>query len=72
MANKHVETPCYFTGEVDMETADVWHYPESNKVTTKCPACSNIVSINQVNKRLRKHNGISIAPDQREFIHNFE
>jgi hypothetical protein len=72
MANRHVEYPCYYTGEVDLDTAEVWLYPESSKITTRCPACNNLVSVNQVNKKLRKHNGVSVAPNERDLIHSFE
>jgi hypothetical protein len=72
MANRHVEYPCYYTGEVDLDTAEVWLYPESSKITTRCPACNNLVSVNQVNKKLRKHNGVSVAPNERGLIHSFE
>lgn len=69
MANKHIINPCSFTGEIDETVSTLWRYPESNKVSTLCPKCNNVVSVNRVTKRLRKHTGIS---DQYHLVQSFE
>jgi len=72
MANKHITNPCYFVGTVDESDHPFWTYPDSNKMTTLCPACNNPVAINKSSRTLRKHNGVSIPPEQRDLIHSFE
>lgn len=69
MANKHIINPCSYDGEIDETTTTVWRYPESNKVSTLCPTCNNVASVNRVTKKLRKHTGLS---DQAQYIQSFE
>ena len=54
MANKAVERPCMGTGE------DTYGDPQIIKGKTygRCIACHEMVSINKVNRKARRHNGV--------------
>jgi len=76
MANKHVVNPCSLSNKALPEGTDAlyWSDPVTGTVRVFCPRCSNYVSVNKVNKTLRKHTmkEIAVSPDQTGFVQSFE
>jgi hypothetical protein len=76
MANKHITNPCSMSNKVLPNDTEVlqWPDPVTGTVRVFCPRCNNYVSVNKVNKTLRKHTtkAIFIAPDQSQLVQDFE
>jgi len=76
MANKHITNPCTMSNQEIPEDMSVlqWSDPITGTVRVFCPRCSNYVSVNKVNRKLRKHTvkAMFIAPDQSQLVQDFE
>jgi len=57
MANKHITNPCPMSSKEPPSETETPYYrlPNEHTVRLVCPECSNLVSLNKGNGKLRSH-----------------